>query len=126
LARGLRQTGRWIAPALAVAATAWLAGCAGMSQQLATTASQMPGIGLPADAPPRPVAQGEYPAVHDMPAPRNSVMLTEIEQQKLEDDLASARDRQQRSVGLPPAEPKKTKAAPRRPVVPVSSGRSIY
>ena len=125
MGRGLRPAKRWIAPVIAVAATAWLAGCADMSQKLAATASQVPGIGLPANAPARPAAECPYPAVHDMPAPRNSVMLTEIEQQKIENDLTSARDRQQRSVGLPPAEPQKTKAAPRR-VVPVSSSQSIY
>jgi len=32
-----------------------------------------------------------YPAVHDMPPPRNSTILTDYEQKKLENDLAAAR-----------------------------------
>ena len=99
-----------------------------MSQNLADKMSQAPAIGLPADTPARPAANSvSYPAVHDMPAERNRVMLTDVEQQKLEADLAVARDRQQGSVGLPKAEPKKNAkpSAPQR-VVPVSSSRSIY
>ena len=34
-----------------------------------------------------------YPAVHDMPPPRNSVILTDYEQKKLENDLIAARRR---------------------------------
>jgi hypothetical protein len=105
-----------------------LSGCAEISQKFAATASQMPGIGLSPDAPARPPAvQGAYPAVHDMPAERNRIMLTDFEQQQAESDLAVARDRQQNSVGLPKAEPKKN-AKPGAPqkVVPISSSRSIY
>jgi hypothetical protein len=105
-----------------------LSGCAEISQKFAATASQMPGIGLSPDAPARPpAAQGAYPAVHDMPAERNRIMLTDFEQQQAESDLAVARDRQQSSVGLPKAEPKKN-AKPGAPqkVVPISSSRSIY
>jgi hypothetical protein len=112
---------------LAMIAVAALTGCAEISQKFAATASQMPGIGLSPDAPARPAVQAAYPAVHDMPAERNSIMLTDVEQQKLEADLAVARDRQQGSVGLPKAEPKKN-AKPSAPqkVVPISSSRSIY
>jgi hypothetical protein len=112
---------------LALVAVAALSGCADISQKFAATASQAPYIGLSADAPARPAVQGAYPAVHDMPAERNSIMLTGVEQQKLESDLAVARDRQQDSVGLPKSEPKKN-AKPSAPqkVVPVSSRGSIY
>ena len=114
-------------PVLAIIATAGLCGCADISQKFAATASQMPGIGLSPDAPARAAVQAPYPAVHDMPAPRNNVTLTDIEQHRLEDDLTGARDRQQQSVGLPPADAKKkAKPAPPQPVVPVSSGQSIY
>jgi hypothetical protein len=112
---------------LALIAAAGLSGCADISQKFAATASQMPYVGLSSDAPARPAVQGAYPAVHDMPAPRNNVMLTDIEQQKLEDDLTVARDRQQHAVGLPPADAKKkAKPAPPQRVVPVSSSQSIY
>jgi hypothetical protein len=122
-------------PILAMLAMAGLSGCADISQKFAATASQMPGIGLSPDAPERPAAPAAYPAVHDMPAARTDVMLTDIEQQRLADDLAVARDRQQALVGLPPAgakknakndTKKKATPAPPQPVVPVSSGQSIY
>ena len=41
---------------------------------------------------PQPAA---YPAVHDIPPPRNSVVLTNTEAAQLEDDLVTARDQQQ-------------------------------
>jgi hypothetical protein len=134
LERSLRQTesdrraslarARRFVPVVVIALG--LCSCAEISQKFAATASQLPGIGLSPDAPERPATPLAYPAVHDMPAPRNSVMLTDIEQQKLEDDLTVARDRQQTSVGLPVE--KKTKAkqqGPARPI-PAASSRSIY
>lgn len=51
--------------------------------------------GLPATAPERPAAPPVYPAVHDMPPPRDAPMLDEDEQKRLERDLISARNRQQ-------------------------------
>ncbi len=61
-----------------------LPAAASISEKFAETASQMPGIGLPAGAPERPAEPTAYPAVHDIPPPRNSVVLTNIEQRKLE------------------------------------------
>jgi hypothetical protein len=120
-----RGRNRFVA-VLTLAAAAALCGCAEISQKFAATASQLPGIGLSPDAPERPV-DSTYPAVHDMPAPRNSVMLTDIEQQKLEDDLTVARDRQMTSVGLTPVEKKtKTKQQGRAKLIPAASSRSIY
>lgn len=107
---------------------AGLSGCAGISQKFADTASQMPGIGLPSTAPERPVLPPAYPAVHDVPPPRNSVVLTNFEQQKLEDDLVAARDQQQAAVGVR-LQPKKKDNQPQQPqrqIAPVSSSRSIY
>src|SRR4051812_6377330 len=96
LSRGLRQNVRCALPLLAmIAAAAGLSGCAEISQKSAATASQAPYIGLSPEAPARPEVPAAYPAVHDMPADRNSVMLTEVEQQRLESDLTVARDRQQ-------------------------------
>ena len=121
-----RGRNRFVA-VLTLAAAAALCGCAEISQKFAATASQLPGIGLSPDAPERSAVEGAYPAVHDMPAPRNSVMLTDVEQQKLEDDLTVARDRQMTSVGLTPVE-KKTKTKQQGPakLIPAASSRSIY
>jgi hypothetical protein len=92
---------------LAVAAALCLSGCASISQKFAESASQLPEVGLSANAPARPAQQMAYPAVHDVPPPRTATMLTDIEQQKLETDLVSARDQQQTAVGIPVAERKK-------------------
>jgi hypothetical protein len=78
----------------AVAALAALGGCStnlnGFNDQTATGGtsiiSQARGE-APSTAPP------PFPAVHDMPAPRNSTILTDYEQKKLENDLIAARKR---------------------------------
>lgn len=49
--------------------------------------------GLPQGVPPRPNTAGSYPAVHDRPPPRGQTVLTDEEQQKLEEDLIAARNR---------------------------------
>lgn len=121
-------------PLAALVAAAALSGCGSISQKFADTASQAPGIGLPSTAPERPSTPPAYPAVHDIPAPRNSITLTNFEQQKLEDDLVSARDSQQTSVGIATqakklekekAEKERLKQAQKK-IIPVSSSRSIY
>jgi hypothetical protein len=114
---GLRDTASqqsrawWGLPAAAAAAAICLSGCASISQKFADTASQMPQVGLPANAPERPAEPIAYPAVHDVPPPRTAAVLTDIEQQKLETDLVAARDQQQTSVGIPVADRKKKQAA---------------
>jgi hypothetical protein len=120
---GAFRRGRFAAPIVAALAAAGLSGCASISQKFADTASQMPGIGLPAGTPERPSSAVAYPAVHDIPPPRNSVMLTNTEAEQLENDLATARDQQQGAVGIKP-QAKKNKDQPK--VVPVSSRSSIY
>jgi hypothetical protein len=50
--------------------------------------------GLPTNAPPRPTTSYQYPAVHDMPPPRDTKPLSEEDQVKLEKDLQAIRDRQ--------------------------------
>jgi hypothetical protein len=50
--------------------------------------------GLPAGTPERPSAPAAYPAVHDMPPPRNDTVLTDAEQKKIQNDLNAARDQQ--------------------------------
>jgi hypothetical protein len=67
-----------------------LAGCAASS--IADNVPTAVG-GLPEGAPARPQSPGAYPAVHDMPPPRATNVLTEEEQKKLEDELAAARQR---------------------------------
>ena len=87
---------------------AMLAGCSSNLNTLgdpattggATTVSQARGEapGTPAPA---------YPAVHDIPAPRGSTILTDYEQRKLENDLATAR----RKVSPDPVNPPAKKPA---------------
>jgi hypothetical protein len=72
-----------------------------MSHDMADKMSQMPEVGMSKDAPARPAEPTVYPAVHDIPPPRTSVVLTDMEQQKLESDLVAARDRQQTASGIP-------------------------
>jgi hypothetical protein len=49
--------------------------------------------GLPEGAPERSTKPSSFPAVHDVPPPRGSTVLTDAEQKKLEDDLIAARTR---------------------------------
>ena len=72
----------------------------------------MPAIGLPAGAPERPAEPVPYPAVHDMPPPRNSTPLNLTEQEQMERDVGH---RPRRPAGRRPAcetqAKKKAKAA---------------
>jgi hypothetical protein len=72
-----------------------LAACAGNGGPLG---EQVPhGLGgLPADTPARPAQTAPYPAVYDLPPDRPTPPLTDSQQLKLEQDLATARARQQR------------------------------
>ena len=66
-----------------------LAGCGStIADHLPTAAG-----GLPDGVPERPTKQTNFPAVHDLPPPRASTVLTDAEQKKLEDDLIAARTR---------------------------------
>ena len=71
-----------------------LAGCA-------STLSNMPAAmgGLPADAPARP-AEGQqpaFPAVHDMPPPRQTTTMTPEQVNQTEAEMARLRDRMPKS-----------------------------
>lgn len=115
--------------AVALAAAAGLSGCAAMSERIAGSASEMPVIGLPASAPERSAAPPAFPAVHDVPPPREAAVLNEVEQRKLENELVAARDAQRGASGSRPKTQKPPPARPAQaaqPVVPVSSSRSIY
>jgi len=89
-------------PALVIVLAAALAGCAP-----GPMIDQLPGdMGLPADAPARPVTPYQYPAVHDMPPPRPLAPMTEEQQVKAAKDLATARDQQEgRPAASAPATP---------------------
>jgi len=130
---------RWLAPLIAAGL---LSGCGSISEKMAGTLSEAPAIGLPAGAPSRPAEALVYPAVHDVPPPRPTPMLTAIEQKQIEDDLVAAREGQKKLAAEPQPPPKKDskvakkeiKLKPRTPpaagaevpINPVSSARTIY
>jgi len=114
---------RWRLVVLLVAAVG-LAGCASISEKFRDTAAALPGVGLPADAPERTAQPVAFPAVHDIPPPRNSVTLTNTEQDQMERELVKARDEQQIASG---AKPKNKDAKGQgKNIAPVSSRSSIY
>jgi hypothetical protein len=118
-----------------------LGGCASMNEasgNLSQSIGSLPGVGLPANAPERPAEKLAFPAVHAMPAPRTTGLLTADEQRALERDLVQARDTQRVGAGQPPAakpaaQPAPAAAAKPAPaassgprVVPASSSQMIY
>jgi hypothetical protein len=112
-----------------LAGLASVGGCASISEKLSSQAGGLPGVGLPANAPERPATPLAYPAVHDMPPQRGATLLNEVEQQKVEDDLVAARERQQESAGVArPASTVRKRAAPAPTprAIPASSNRTIY
>ncbi len=89
-----------MAAALLVAGAVILAGCSA-----STIADHLPAAagGIPEGAPQRSASPPAYPAVHDMPPARESAVLSDEEQKKLEADLAAARDRLSNPGGKPAA-----------------------
>lgn len=79
-----------MAAVLLAAVSLTLAACS------STLFSELPaGVGgLPAGTPERPSTPAAYPAVHDMPPPRNDAVLTDAEQKKIQSDLNAARAKQ--------------------------------
>ncbi len=67
-----------------------------------------------------------FPAVHDIPPPRNSVTLTNTEQDQMERELVKARDEQQVAAGVAKPKKKDDPKAPGKIGAPVSSRASIY
>jgi hypothetical protein len=67
--------------------------------------SQLAELAEPAETPPRPAAAPAYPAVHDMPAPRDTSPLTEAERQRIADELSALRERQQAETAAPAKKP---------------------
>src|SRR5437016_3406895 len=86
-----RHAAVWVRLAGELTAAVLVAGCS------YTLSSLPPSIGgLPPDTPPAPAAEKQlaYPAVHDMPPPRQSTVLTPDELKKVEAEMVFARDRQ--------------------------------
>lgn len=81
-----RRSRVWLV-AGAIVATIPLSGCS-------VSVADLPIVGVPEGAPARPKDPGAFPAVHDMPAPREQSALDPAEQVKIESELAAARDRQ--------------------------------
>jgi len=127
-ARRLRRAALIVAPILAIVVASGLSGCGSISQKFAELGSQAPGVGLSASAPQRPAEAAPYPAVHDIPPPRNSVTLTSTEKVQMESDLVGARNEQQQTVAKPEKkkDQKAQKAQPQGRVIPASSRASIY
>jgi hypothetical protein len=81
---------RVVATGLATALTIVCAALGGCSIPVA----DLPGIGLPGNAPARSDNPPAYLPVHDVPPPRDEAVLTADEQKKIQADLLSARDKQ--------------------------------
>jgi hypothetical protein len=91
ISRSRQGFSRSVLVAALMAGALGLAGCSAGS----VIGDHMPNAlgGLPEGAPQRSTKPSAYPAVHDMPPPRGSTVLTDAEQKKLEDDLIAARTR---------------------------------
>jgi hypothetical protein len=59
-----------------------------------TSIADLPLVGTPADAPPRPKEVGAYPAVHDLPQDRPEAAMDTAERNRVANELIAARDRQ--------------------------------
>ena len=66
-----------------------------------TSIADLPGVGLPGDAPQRPKEAAGYLPVHDLPPDRDEAALKPAEQAKIEAELRAARDRQAASAAAP-------------------------
>src|SRR5882757_2132999 len=101
LGRNLRQLALLLLGlTLAFAGAGLLASCSTMGGEIPTAMG-----GLPDGAPERPQTPPPYPAVHDMPPPRNSAVLTEEEKKKVEAELAVMRAQQARRAQSSAANP---------------------
>jgi hypothetical protein len=90
-----RQPARVLLVALLLAGAAMVSGCS--SYALIDAMPTAVG-GLPEGTPERPATPQQYPAVHDMPPPRNDIPLNEAEKKKLKDDLTASRERAARQA----------------------------
>ena len=90
-------TNRLLMAGALLAATLALGGCS-------TSIADLPAVGLPSDAPPRPKEVGAYLPVHDMPPERAETAMKPDEQKRIQSELIAARDRQA-STGSPQSTP---------------------
>ena len=90
-----RTTRLWSIAALFATALA-VSGCS-------TSIADLPGVGLPTDAPGRPKEAGAYLPVHDLPPERDEAAMKPAEQAKIQAELLAARDRQASSAAAKPA-----------------------
>ena len=125
---------RLVAVIAVVLAAATLSGCGSISEKFRNVASEMPAVGLPAGAPERPADPVAFPAVHDIPPPRNSTTLNDIEQAQAQKELVAARDSQQTAGGIQTQAQKRAaaaaaasaKPAPAKTPAAASSSATIY
>jgi hypothetical protein len=75
-----------VAGALVACALA-LAGCS-------TSIADLPIVGTPADAPPRPKEAGSYLPVNDLPPDRDEAAMDQATRDKMRAELLAARERQ--------------------------------
>jgi hypothetical protein len=68
-----------------------------------TSIADLPGVGMPADAPARSKEAGGYLPVHDLPPDRDEAAMKPAEQAKIQAELIAARDRQASSAAQNPA-----------------------
>jgi hypothetical protein len=80
---------RIVAPALLLACAVIVSGCSSVATIAADHIPTAAG-GLPEGTPQRPATPAAYPAVNDRPPKRESPMLSDEEQRKLEEDLVAA------------------------------------
>jgi hypothetical protein len=94
---------RLVTAAALAGGAAMLAACSTAGTIGGAIGDHMPAAtgGLPESAPQRPAMPAAYPAVHEMPPPRSSTVLTDAEQKKLEDDLVAARNRAAATTAKP-------------------------
>jgi len=59
-----------------------------------TQIADLPGVGVPTDAPQRPKEAGGYLPVHDLPPDRDEAAMNATELAKIQAELVAARDRQ--------------------------------
>jgi hypothetical protein len=88
------RTIRLLAMGALLASALALGGCS-------TSVADLPGVGLPTDAPARPKEVGAYLPVHDLPPERDEAAMKPAEQKKIQSELIAARDRQAVSAGAP-------------------------
>jgi hypothetical protein len=83
----------WSMAALLMSALA-VSGCS-------TSIADLPGVGLPGDAPARPKEANSYLPVHDLPPEREEAVIKPAEQAKIQAELLAARDRQAATAAAP-------------------------